>query len=145
MRVMVLYEPGRSGAAAIDRARALVDEMNASLTVVGIAPQAEGGAPRCGGSAYDLNLMLVEQSADELYEARAQLGDLADIAHFELLVEGEDPPLEQYSAREQFDTILLPARRRPLHRTKHPQATVLRRLTAAEVQIIDARDGAARS
>lgn len=146
MRVMVLYEPGRSGAAAIDRGRALVDGTDASLTVVGIAPQAEGGPPRCGGSAHDLNITLVEQTADELYEARRRLGELGDTVRFELLVEGEDPPLEQYTAREQFDAILLPARRRPLNRTKHPQAAVLRRVTAADVQIIDARDGgAARS
>lgn len=143
---MVLYEPGRSGAAAIDRARALVDGADASLTVVGIAPQAEGGPPRCGGSAMDLNLTLVELAAHELDEARARLGALAADARFELLVEGDDPSLELWTASEQFDTILLPARRRPLRATKHPQAVILRRVTGADVQVIDAGDAdAARS
>ena len=46
--------------------------------------------------------------------------------------------MELWSADEQFDTILLPARRRPLHHVKHPQAGRLARITGADVQVIDA-------
>jgi hypothetical protein len=142
MRVMVLFEKGRAGQAAIDTARELAQTGQASLTVVGIVPQAEGGGPRCGGSARDYNLAVMEQIAGELHVAKRRLGCYADEARIELLVEGSDPPLACWSASQRFDTILLPARRRPWRTVKHPDAPSLARETTADVRIIDASGGA---
>jgi universal stress protein family protein len=146
MRVMVLYEPGRTGDAAVACARELAQGSGASLTLVGVVPMAEGGAPRCGGSAIAYNEAVMEQVAEELHEAKRHLGEFADDARIELLIEGADPPLVDWSAAHGFDTILLPARRRLLRSVKHPDATRLLRGTGAEVRVIDARGGdAARS
>lgn len=38
-RVLVVFEPARSGAAALDLARELVQHQGATLTVVSVAPQ----------------------------------------------------------------------------------------------------------
>jgi universal stress protein family protein len=143
MRVMVVYEPGRSGERAVDRARHIAEDTGATLTLVCVVPQAEGGGPRCGGSAHDYNLAVLEQLAEDVHKARRRLGDLADEARVELLIEGDDPPLWDWSAAHDFDTILLPARRRLLPGPKHPDAARLMRYTDAEVRIIDARGDAA--
>jgi hypothetical protein len=141
---MVLYEPGRTGKIAIERARDLAHDTGAALTLVCVVPQAEGGAPRCGGSAHDYNLAILEQLAEDVHKARRRLGDLADEARVELLIEGADPPLWDWSASQHFDTILVPARRRLLPGAKHPDAARLLRYTDAEVRIIDGRgDGGA--
>jgi hypothetical protein len=146
MRVMVLYEPGRSGQWAVDRARDIAQDTGADLTLVCVVPQAEGGPPRCGGSAHDYNLAVLEQLAEDVHKARRRLGELADDARVELLIEGADPPLWDWSAAQHFDTILVPARRRLLPGAKHPDAARLLRYTDAEVRIIDARgDVAAQS
>jgi hypothetical protein len=143
---MVLYERGATGDAAVQCARELAQASGASLTLVGIVPQAEGGAPRCGGSAYLYNLAVMEQVADELHAAKRHLREFADEARIELLIEGADPPLVDWTAAHEFDTILLPARRRPLRSAKHPDAARLLRGTSAEVRVIDARGAdAARS
>ena len=142
MRVMVLYEPGRSGEMAVRRAGDIAQGTGAALTLVCVVPQAEGGGPRCGGSAHDYNLAVLEQSAQDVHNARRRLGELADETRVELLVEGSDPPLADWSAARHFDTILLPARRRPLRGGKHPDAARLMRYTDAEVRIIDARGDA---
>jgi hypothetical protein len=146
MRVMVLYETGRAGDAAVDSARELARATDAAVTLVGLVPQAEGGGPRCGGSAREYNQAVMEQVAAELHVAKRRLGALADDARVELLIEGTDPPLADWSAAHGFDTILLPARRRLLRHDKHPEAARLQRATGADVRIIDARGaGAARS
>jgi nucleotide-binding universal stress UspA family protein len=146
MRVMVLYERSRTGDRAVELARELAHGSGASLTLVGVVPQAEGGGPRCGGSALLYNVAVMEQVAEELHAAKRRLGEFADDARIELLIEGSDPPLVEWSATHNFDTILLPARRRPLRSAKHPDAERLLRGTGAEVRVIDARGGdAARS
>jgi hypothetical protein len=146
MRVMVLYERSRTGDRAVEIARDLAECSGASLTLVGVVPQAEGGGPRCGGSALLYNVAVMEQVAEELHAAKRRLGEFADEARVELLIEGADPPLVDWSAAHHFDTILLPARRRLLRGAKHPDANRLLNGTGAEVRVIDARgDGAVRS
>jgi nucleotide-binding universal stress UspA family protein len=139
MRVLLLFEPGRAGAAAVELGRRLLYEDQADLTVVALAPQAQSGA-RCGNSPLDYNEAVRNQAAGELESARARLGDRAS---FKLLVEGHDPSLQDYAAQAGFDVIVLPARRRPLRSSKHPAAAALRRLTAAEIRIVDSRGVAA--
>jgi len=135
-RVLVLYEHGRSGEAVIDLARDLVQEEQAALTVVSIVPTAPSGS-RCGGSALQYNEVVRDTVLKELEEARRRLRKAADHAAFELLIEGHDPPLDEFAAAGGFGLVLLPARRRPLRSVKHPAAAALGRV--AEIRIVDPR------
>jgi hypothetical protein len=136
--VVVLYEPGPSGSAALDLARRLVSGDGSALTVVTLAPQ--DTRISCGaGSAMDYNRAVCQAGEAELREACELLGPVGDRAVFKLLVEDKDRPLADWIASGGFDVVLLPARRRPLRRAKHPSADRLRRSTRAEVRVVDAR------
>ena len=75
-KVLVLYEQGRAGAAAIDLARDLAEREKPTLTVVAVAPQAPSG-PRCGNSALEYNEAVAESVAQDLDQARERLGPAA--------------------------------------------------------------------
>jgi hypothetical protein len=134
-RVVVLYEHGRSGSAALDVACRLVAGDGLALTVVTVAPQDTRIC--CGaGSALDYNRAVCEAAEAELQEACELLGPVGDRALFKLLVEDKDRPLADWIASGDYDVVLLPARRRPLRRAKHPAADQLRRSTRAEVRVV---------
>jgi hypothetical protein len=136
-RVVVLYEPGRSGSAALDLAGRLVGDDGSALTVVAIAPQDTRIC--CGaGSAIDYNRAVCESAGAELRRARVLLGPVGNRASFKLLVEAKDPPLSAWIAAGGFDVVLLPARRRPMRSAKHPAADELRISTGAEVRVVSA-------
>jgi hypothetical protein len=136
-RFVVLYEPGRSGSAALDLARRLVGDDGSALTVVSVAPQDTRIC--CGaGSAIDYNRAVCEAADAELREAGELLGPVGERASFKLLVQDKDPALAAWIAAGDFDVVLLPARRRPLRSAKHPVADQLRRSTSAEVRVVDA-------
>ena len=137
-RVLVLYEPGRSGEAVLALARELAITERAALTVAGFVPQANPGRG-CIGSPADYNRAVRDTVQRELAEAREGLGEAADRAMFVLLVEGRDPPLQDWSAEIGFDVILLPARRRPMRSLKHPAAAGLKRRTGADVRVVGPR------
>ena len=134
-RVAVLHESGQAGAAALDLARELDLQEGASLTVVAVVPTAPSGS-RCGGSALEFNSIVKETVANELDGARERLGHAAGRTSYALLVQGEDPPLEEWIAAQGFDVILLPARRRLLRTSGHPAAARLRRVTDADVRVV---------
>jgi nucleotide-binding universal stress UspA family protein len=134
-RVLVLHEPGPAGTAALDLARELDLQERASLTVVAVAPTAPSGS-RCGGSAVEYNTVIRETVADDLDRARERLGPASGRADYVLLVEDEDPSLEDWVAARDFDLILLPARRRLLRASGHPAAARLGRVTDAEVRVV---------
>lgn len=134
-RVAVLNESGPAGTMALDLARELDLQEHASITVVAIVPTAASGS-RCGGSALEFNAIVRETVANELDGARERLGHAAGRTSYALLIEGEDPPLEEWIAAHDFDVILLPARRRLLRTSEHPAAARLRRVTDAEVRIV---------
>jgi nucleotide-binding universal stress UspA family protein len=131
----VLYEHGRGGAAAIDLARELAEAEDATLTVVGVAPQAPSG-PRCGNSAIEYNEVLADSVARDLDRARERLGGAAERAAFVLLLDGVDQTLEQFAHSGGFDLVLLPARRRPFRAAGHPEASRLARVAGAEIRIV---------
>jgi hypothetical protein len=133
--VAVLHEPGQTGVAALDLARELDLRQGAAVTVVAVAPSAPSG-PRCGGSALDFNAAVRDVVADELDQARTRLGHAAGRTSYVLLVEGKDPPLQEWMAAQRFDVILLPARRRLLRSPGHPVAGRLRGVTDAEVRVV---------
>ena len=134
-RILVLYERGRAGAAAIDLARKLAELEHAALTVVGVAPQAPSG-PRCGNSAVEYNEAVAESVARDLDRARERLGGAADHAAFVVLVDGADQTLAQFAQSGGFDLVLLPARRRPLRAASHPEASRLGQVAGAEIRIV---------
>jgi hypothetical protein len=134
-RALVVHEPGSAGAAALEIARQLDLEHGATVTVVAVAPSAPSG-PRCGGSALEFNAAVRAAVATELDQARTHLGHASGDASYVLLVEDEDPPLDDWIVAQRFDVILLPARRRPLRTPGHPIAARLRRITDAEVRIV---------
>ncbi len=136
--VLVLFEPGRAGAAAVTLARELAERDDATVTVLGVVPTAPSGS-RCGNSATLYNLVVRDAVAQELDAARQPLAEIGARAAFTLLVDGTDPPLHEWVNRDGVDLVLLPARRRPLRSAKHPAAAALRRHTRAEVRIVEAR------
>jgi hypothetical protein len=131
-RVLVVLGSGAAGAAAIDFASKRAADEQVVLTVVGIAPQVRTG--RCAGcspSAYNQAVIdAVEQALDG---ARMRMGDIGYRVTCELLVEGRDPPLADWSAAGRFDTVIVPARRRPLRSLDHPAAGAL---IAAGVEVV---------
>ena len=133
--ILVLYEHGRAGAAAIDLARELAEGRNATLTVVGIAPQAPSGP--CGNSAVDYNEAVADSVAHDLEQARERLGASAACAAFVLLVDGVDQTLEQLTRSGGFDLVLLPAHRRPFRKPGHPAAGALSGVRGAEIRIVE--------
>jgi nucleotide-binding universal stress UspA family protein len=126
--------------AALDVARELDLNEKATLTVVGVAPTAPSGS-RCGGSALGFNAVVREAVTEELDMARQRLGHAAGRTDYVLLVEGEDPPLEEWIAARGFDLILLPARRRLLRTPGHPAAARLRNVPGAEVRVVPRPSG----
>jgi nucleotide-binding universal stress UspA family protein len=137
-RVLVVFEPGRGGAAALGLARELADREGATLTVVSVAPQGVSGA-RCGNSALDYNLALQDSVVEDLDHARARLAEFGVRASYELLIECAWPSLDEFAAAGRFDLVLLPARRRPLRAPGHPGAERLRLATGAEIQVVTPR------
>src|SRR5215469_1205037 len=136
-RVLVVFESGAAGARALHFGRELAEREHAILTVVGVAPQVSVG-PRCGCSPDAYNCAVRDAVAQELREAQARLGDVGSRSRFELLVEGKDLSLHDWSVLGGFDVAVLPAHRRPLRRPGHPAANALRRV-GVEVAIIDRR------
>jgi hypothetical protein len=134
-RVLLLFEPGRGGIAALAQAHELVVADRVELTVVSVAPQAPSGS-RCGNSALEYNDMVAESVAADLDHARAQLAELGIAADYELLIENA-PPLDRYVAEGGYELVLLPARRRLLRAPGHPAAGRLRRLDGVDVQVVE--------
>jgi hypothetical protein len=137
-RVLVVFEPGRGGAAVLELARELVERQGARLTVISVAHQGVSGA-RCGNSALDYNLAIRDSVAEDLDHARAWLEEFGARASYEMLIERASPSLDEFAAVGGFDLVLLPARRRPLRAPGHPAAGRLRLATAAEIWIIPPR------
>jgi hypothetical protein len=135
-RVLVVYEPGRGGAAVLELARELVEYQGATLTVVSVAPQGVSGA-RCGNSALDYNLAIQDFVAADLDHARASLREFGARASYELLIERVSPSLDEFVVTGGFDLVLLPARRRLMRAPGHPAAERLRRATGAEVRVME--------
>jgi hypothetical protein len=133
-RVLALFEPTPAGVAALQEAVASSDP-ETHLTVVTLAPQSL--APRCcarGPSVEVVNCVVREEAASELREAREILGDQATRVTFRTLVGRHDPPVDAWAAEQDFDLIVLPARR--LAFGGHPLARKFRRATTAEIRLV---------
>jgi hypothetical protein len=131
--VLVVFEEGRGGAAALREAAELAGG-GAELSVVTLAPQAKPFKCCGGGGPGPYNCAVRDQAEDELRQARSLLGSLAERATFTLLVGTPAPPLAEWSATRGFDVILLPAPR--LARGGGRQARALRRASRAEIRLV---------
>jgi hypothetical protein len=132
-RVLVLYEPGPRGIAALHQAAELGGP-DTQLTVVALAPQSE--QPRCcarGPSVEVVNCVVRDEVERDLRAARELLAQHGPRVRCRSLVGGQDPPLADWAAGEGFDVIVLPARR--LSVAGHPWARRLARATKAELRI----------
>jgi hypothetical protein len=139
MRIVVISEPGRNGAAALAQATALAAASSTQLTIVTTAPQTDTHCRSCGGvSIAAFNRAVCDEVAMELRGAIARLDLNPDDMNVKLLVEGSDPPLEQWIAKGEFDLVLLPARRFAGHFRSHPAARELRGTTGAEIRVVRA-------
>ena len=137
-RILVLYEPGRAGDAAVELGAQLAREEREEFTVVRVAPQAPSGS-RCGGSAREFNEIVREDAARDLDRARELVWAVGARAEFELLADGSDPSLAAFAAAGGYELILLPARRGLLRPRsgRHPAAAALSGVAGAEVRIVD--------
>jgi hypothetical protein len=133
-RVLVLYERGHTATAAL-REAAQLTSAGGELTVVTLAPQA---APNrcCGPGPVGYNCAIREEAELELREARDILGRAARRATFRTLTERRDPPLAAWVAEQDFDTVLLPARRLTLG--GHGAVRKLRR-SRAKIRVVRQR------
>jgi hypothetical protein len=135
MNVAVVFEPGGQGEAALAEASWLAGQSGSYPTVVVLAPQAPV-APRCGPAPSAYNEALRDAAFDELRQAAA----LIDCpAHFQMLVEGSDPPLGTWVAEHEFDLLLLPCRRRVLRGEGHPALRKLRAVLGERVRLASKR------
>jgi hypothetical protein len=132
-RVLVVFEAGRAGAAALREAAELA-AAGAELSVVTLAPQAKPLKCCGGGGAGPYNCAVRDQAEEELRQARGLLGSLAEHATFTRLVGTPQPPLAEWSAERAFDVILLPAPR--IGRGGGRQARELRRASPAQVRLV---------
>jgi hypothetical protein len=136
-RVLVIFEPGAPGVAALHQAAELGDART-QLTVVALAPQSE--QPRCcarGPSVEVVNCVVRDEAERDLRTAREILARRREQVTFKSLVGGQDPPLGDWAAARGFDVIVLPARRLSL--AGHPWARRLARATSAELRIVSSR------
>ena len=134
----MLCESGRSGVAALEAARELVEVEDAELTVVAVAPHAASGA-RCGDSALEYNAAVAAAVEKDLDDARERLGAAGADVLYLLLIEDLDPSLDEIASGDAFNIVLLPARRWALRAGRHPAKAGLMRTTAAEIRVIDPR------
>jgi|BarGraIncu00222A_1022003.scaffolds.fasta_scaffold18839_2 hypothetical protein len=140
-RVLVLFEPGASGAAALHAGAELArdGDGDGELTVVTLAPQ-DVSPHCCGPGPGEINCHVRELAAGELAQARNLLGDAS--ATYRVLVGDRDPPLTAWAAGLGFGVIVLPSRRSGP--AGHRLARALRRVTGAEVRVVGGRAGARR-
>jgi hypothetical protein len=142
-RIAVLFERGRTGTAALEQGSAVASRSGAELTVIVLVPQA-AASHRCGPSPSAYNCAVLDEATLELREAARLLPESEPGARFRLLIEGADPPLNAWVADEQFDLVVLPARRRLLRPPGHPAVRALRRLNGCDVRLA-ARPGKRRA
>jgi hypothetical protein len=135
--VLVLYEPGRNGAATLAVAAEFVTRFpDTHLAVVALGPQ---DTERRGCVVYSdaLNAAVREQASRELIAARQMLGALAQRATFESLSGQRDAVARRLAAGSAWGLVLLPAR--GLHyRLPFGAGGRLRRAAGCEVRIVRA-------
>jgi hypothetical protein len=103
---LVVYEPGRRGAAALEEIERLKAGGADVLTVVALAP---GQQPmRCVPSAASLDAAIVDAAERDLADARRRLGPVAAGAEFLTLSGDAERALADLIQSGWFDVVLMP-------------------------------------
>jgi len=110
--ILLVYEPGRRGAAALAHAHREVRGATDRLTVVTLAPQQP--YVRCGPSGESVHAAVLDAARRDLAAVRRELGPLAAGASFRVLTGDADRALRQLVQRGGFDLVLAPGRGRRL-------------------------------
>ncbi len=138
-RILVVYGP-RGGERLLRRAERLAASGQVELTMVGVAIQ-DTSPGRCVLGTSEYNLGVREEVAGELRLAASRLGTLPARTRLKVLVEGRDPPLAVWAARQRFTRVLVADRRGPSGRRPRKLAAQLRAATHARVDLIGAAGG----
>ena len=117
LRTLVVIEPGRAGDAAVREAGEQAGFTGSEVTLVAVAPQATG--VRCGPPGEGYNDAVVDAVARDLARALDRLATVGVDVTCRILVDGRDPPLEEFAAAGRFGLILRP----PAARGGAPRAT----------------------
>jgi len=143
-RVLVLYERGRNGEAALAAAAEFVTGSAAArITVVTLAPQdADPGA--CVVYTEPFNAAVREQASLELSEARSMLAALEQAAAYESLGAQRDAVARRLALGSGWHLVLVPARGLR-YRLPFGAGRRLRRAARCEVRIVKARRRRSRS
>lgn len=139
-RVGVLLEPGAAGRAALDEAARQAAAPGCSLWLVAVATL----APEircCGPSAEAINCAIRESAEGSLSAAVDRLRAEGADPHAALLVQRRDPPLAAWAQEHAIDLLLVPARRLPPHRRRHPALRARRAPVGVEVRMVRAASG----
>lgn len=142
-RVLLVWEPGRAGATALNLASRIGDAENAAVSVIGVVPHATSGS-RCGNSALDYNAMIIDVVAADVAQACEQLRAAGVDASSEVLIDTAGDELATFAAAGDFDLVLLPARRRLLRAADHPVAKRLRHVVSGDVRVVASASPAER-
>ncbi len=132
-RVAVVFERGDAGAAALREAAELATA-GRELAVVTLAPQARPARWGRAGGEGPYNVAIREEAQEELREARALLGSVAERATFDVLAGCPRPPLVAWVGRHRFTLVLLPRQRLTLGGNLFARS--LRKETSAEVRLV---------
>lgn len=108
-RILVVYEPGRRGAAALKEVRRLAPGSADALTVVALAPRQP--AMNCVYSGGALDAAVVDAADRDLAHARRGLGPLAAGARFQILTGDAEHALRELAGEGGFDIVVAPRRR----------------------------------
>jgi hypothetical protein len=132
-RLLVVFEPGRSGRAALGEAAELADA-GSELSVITLAPEAKPLRYCRAGEVGPYNRAVREEAVSELRDARDILGHAGERATFTVLSGCPEPPLAAWVSEHEFELVLIPARR--LSPGGSHLARMLRRATAAEIRVV---------
>jgi len=130
--VLVVFSEGRRSEAAL-REGAELAAAGDELHVVTLAPLATPSRCCRGDGAAAYNCAISDAAEDELRQARALLGSLAERATFTKLRGTPWPPLADWAAEWAFDTVIVPRHR--LARGGGRIARELRTASTAEVRL----------
>jgi hypothetical protein len=105
-RILVVYESGRRGAAAVEEVGRLAPEGDDALTVVALAPGQL--SMHCVPSAGSLDAAVVDAAERDLADARRRLGSLATGTEFRILSGDAERALSDLIQSGSFDLVLMP-------------------------------------
>ena len=134
VRTLLVIEPGRAGDAAVEEACLQAWRTGSAVTLVATAPLV--ATVRCGPAGDEYNGAVIDAVTRDLVRACERLETAGVEVDCSVLIDGRDPPLEEFAATGDFELILLPSRRPRWWQARHPLARRLTGKTQAEVRLV---------